>query len=324
MLIKLGEVPPTTATHHWADYVELLALTNLDGEFSRDDLLERWKGQDDIAAPAETLDDDDPPLLPSFGASKGDVDDRRRQVADDVFAHLDYRARTFDAAYPFEVHTGSLGRLRRRRASKRRQLYVFLLLASSLRNVPIKRRSSFTSPFERLAAEVLRAWLPKGAEVHPFGTGDSRSRYRGTMWQKLETLSSDLNERIGVDESSFAPTDTGDLGLDVVAWLPLGDTEPSLPVWFAQVTCQKDWKAKQYESGKAWESYLSMRAPRGNLLFVPYCFRDAAGRWYDPKWPVAAVVLDRQRVLWLLRAAKSIKSIPYELITEIMRFREAA
>lgn len=329
-LHKLGEVPRERFTHHWADYVELLCLANVDGEFSPDDLIERWKGQDDLGGVefSSAIDDDGPTDAPQLepGATKAAVDDHRHAKAGDVFEHLAYRAVAFGTDYPFELDGGHLRRLHRRPSlTTRHHLYVFLLLGSLLRYIPKKRQNDITTPFERLVAEVLRHWLPEGAEVHIFGTSARPDgRYNGTLWNKIKRLGADIGEMVLLGEDAFNVGDSGDLGLDVVAWLPLGDINPGLPVFFAQATCELRWKDKQHESGLNWVGYLKQSAPRGNLLFIPYCFRNPTGEWFDSKWPTATIVVDRQRVLWLLRDIEDpLQEVPYDLINEALGFADA-
>jgi hypothetical protein len=326
-LDRLGRLPRLRATHHWADYVELLSLVNVDGRFSVDDLVERWKEQHDL----ESVDDsnggeEDPVDAPGLepGAPAAAVDDRRYQRARDVFAHLAYRAQRFEESYPFDLPEYGSELVRVDDLDQPQRLYVFLLLASSLRYVPKARRHSVTQPFELMAAEVMRLLMPPTSEVHVFGTAQPQDgRYSGTMWEKINTLASDLGETVILSEDAFAATDTGDLGLDVVAWVPLGDGAPSLPVWFVQATCEAEWKAKQHESGGNWHSYITTRAPRGNVLVVPYCFRSTDGSWFDAKWPTAAVLVDRQRLCWLFRNhGVASAAMPEQLIEEALQFRE--
>lgn len=330
LLYNLARVPRERFTHHLADYVELLCLAHIDGEFSPEDLVERWKGQDDLGAePPEVDPDEEEPIgapVIEPGARKPVIDDRRHSVALDVFSHLGYRAAAFKDDYPFELKSGYLKMLRRRtHLTDRHKLYVFLLLGSLLRYVPRRRHSSITTPFERLVAEVLSVWLPDAAEVHLFGTAAKTSdRYVGTMWEKINLLGADIGEQVLLTETDFHASDTGDLGLDVVAWLPVGDRYAAMPVMFAQATCELRWKDKQHESGRNWQSYLKQSAPRGNLLFIPYCFRDPSGGWFDNKWPTDAVIVDRQRLLWLLRDLdRPLAEVPYDLVAEALDYREA-
>lgn len=260
------------------------------------------------------------------GALRPQIDDQRNRIIGDVFSHLTFRSIAFGADYPFTLMSGKVSRLCRREAmTDRHRLYIFLLLSSLLRYIPRGRQHVLTESFERLVAEVLREWLPDDAEVHLFGTtAGPGSRYTGPMWQKINQLALDLGERVLVDESDFSPHDSGDLGLDVVAWLPLGDSRAGLPVWFAQATCQSKWKGKQHESGINWDHYLNQSAPRGNLLFVPQCFRDATGQWYDAKWSIAAVIIDRQRTLYLLRGMDQLPAVvPRDFVNSALEVREA-
>lgn len=322
----LGRPPKLSPTHHWADYGELVCLANLDHVFTADDLIERWSDQNDILARDPEEEDSDVLNPPSTepGEPKAALDDRKQRKAADVFEHYEYRATTFGDDYPFDLVPKSRCLVLKEPGSDRHRLYLFLLMASCLNYVPKTQRHRLTASFERLVAETLKHWLPSEAEVHIFGTAaGTEGRYLGTMWQKITKLGVDLGERLLLDEENFRPSDSGDLGLDVVAWLPLGDPHPGLPVWFAQATCQAKWKDKQHESGINWSNYLKESAPRGNLLFVPFCFRDPTGRWYDVKWPTAAVIVDRQRVLRLLKNhERPTLALPNDYMDEALAFRE--
>lgn len=336
---ELGRLPRRKAGHHWADYVELLTLANIDGEFSQADLLERWAERDDLGEDlpdlgAEVEEDGDGPIDPpqaQAGEARAARHERLHRLALDVFSHFAYRAGQFGGAYPFKLQAAT-GKLLERRVEPdniQQNIYVFLLLASNLRYIRVGTRKHLTQNFERLTAEVLRRWLPNEAEIHIFGTtsgddptGASEGRYSGKLWAKLERLANDLGEQLLLSEEDFAKGDSGDLGLDTVAWLPMGDRESGLPVWFAQATCEAEWKHKQHESGGNWRAYLQESAPRGNLLFIPYCFRQPTGTWYDRKWPTAAVIIDRARLVWLLRdVAEPVEPVPYEVVKAALEFR---
>lgn len=320
-------MPREPFTYHWADYAELMCLTDMDGQVSPDDLLERWKAGDDLT-PTYTEDEDDPvevPRLPA-GATKASVDDFRSTRASDVFEHIKYRAKAFGDDYPFDLVSDAPDVLAKRAAlTDRHKLYIFLLVGSLLRYVPIKRRGEITDAFERLTAATLQHWFPADAMVDLFGTtAPAGSRYAGTMREKIARLAKDIGEVSHLSDDDFHENDRGDLGLDVVARLDVGDNLAGLPVFFAQATCELRWKDKQHESGRNWSSYLQESAPRGNLLFVPYCFRDPTGKWFDVKWVTAAVLIDRQRILWLLRdVSQGIPELPYSLVDEAIAMKRA-
>lgn len=332
MFQQLTELPRERATHHWADYVELLTLTHIDGEFSPADLLERWDERDDLGELQiqEGPDEDDgdeglfdaPPA--SLDWSSAARRDRRHRLAGDVFEHLLYRADRFGDSYPFEVQLGTIRLLRRRvdAAHHGHQTYLFLLLASCLRYIQTSERKHFTSNFEQVAAEMLSHWLPPHAEVHVFGTASASSpapRYTGTLLNKAQQLAADLREELA--RKKFSDRDSGDGGLDLVAWLPTGDDEKGVPTWFAQATCRVDWQLKQYEPLK-WNTYIPPTSPRGNLLFIPFCFRQAGGAWHDENWVTEAVIIDRARFLWLTELlSPDLDSLPQSALADALAYR---
>ena len=76
--------------------------------------------------------------------------------------------------------------------------------------------------------------LPADAEVHIVGKGGQQSpRYTGNKKQKLQSIARDLNTRLN-EEVRLPATDTGDAGMDLLAWLPVGDTANGLLVYFGQ------------------------------------------------------------------------------------------
>jgi hypothetical protein len=321
------ESPPNVrGVHHSADHVELLCLANIDGAYSRSDLIELWKAFDDDEQHVP-LDDDEVSSLVEGAepwASKSSRDDLRERRAEDVFSHLAYRSSTFGPAYPFKISSKAPRVLRRRdNLSPKQQLYVFLLVGSMLHYVQKKRHNEIALAFERLAAGVIKAILPKGAEVHVFGTSASgNSRYSGNTRTKVKQLATDLNEILILKETAFHPNDAGDMGLDVVSWIPLGDQAEGHLVWFAQATCQTKWQDKSHQSGARWRDYLTERAPRANLLLVPFCFRTPNGEWYDPKWRTGCVLLDRQRIVWTLRGMRQFpESVPKGVVEAVLAYR---
>jgi len=206
-----------------------------------------------------------------------------------------------------------------------RKLYSFLLLAASLRCIEVSERSVFTRGFERVSAAALKAWLPRQAQVHIFGTSAERSaRYRGTLQRKLQRLADDLSERLLLTDDQFRRGDAGDAGGDVVAWLPLGDENNSRLVLIAQATCEVNWEHKQHEAGHAvWRGIMTFAAPHANVMFVPFCFRNPDGEWFWSRWIHESILIDRVRLLWLLKGqAASLTAAPYDLVDRALAYRE--
>lgn len=322
-IASLSSPPKDRDTHHWADYAELLCLTGLDGVVSKSDLLERWAEADDLdrdleegGLEAEGEEDElEPPAEVSY------KDTRRAATADDVFRHLVYRSATFGAAYPFKLDEDG-GAIRRRRASDRRRLYLFLLLASSLGYLEKPRRGGLTRDFELLAVDAMRTWLPGLAQVHPFGTARSLgSRYKGPLEKKLQRFASDVGERSILQEGDLLPGDVGDLGGDVVCWLPLGDDRGSLPIFIGQATCNHSWRNKQAEPGFArWKKAIDFGVMTNAVFFVPFCFRKPDGTWFRRLW-VDTILLDRVRLMWLLSRRPDAEVRLPALVDEALAFR---
>ncbi|HSH62412.1 MAG TPA: hypothetical protein VK988_22735 [Acidimicrobiales bacterium] len=314
----MDRLPAAKHRHHLADYVELLCLTNADLEFSSADLVDRLLERSDVGEDATEEGDE-----PEPGEAPAAREDRLRRIAEDTFTHLAYRQGVFGRGYPFRLEGDNVLR-RVSQVTRRRKLYVFLLLASSLRYVNrTPYQSQLEKSFERLATEALRRLLPSDAEVHPFGTAASGGRYRGRAWLRYERLAKDLRDHPLLEETNFPINSVGDLGLDSVAWLPSGDDIAPMMTFFAQSTCTVEWRGKQSES-RRWETYLHALAPRGNFLFVPFCFRLPNGQWYDLTWVYDGVVIDRLRLLWIFRgSAVDLEEVPYDLVDASLAQREA-
>ena len=322
--IRTLERPPRTKdTHLWADYVELLCLVNPDGLVARADLVDRWRTSDDLRRGQQEDIEVESSQEGTQGASA--LGDRRIGHADDVFGHFIYRAATFGDSYPFTVT--ELGALQRREIlGGGHQLYVYLLLCSSLRYILRSEWDGLTKGFERLSEGALKAWLPVGAEVHIFGTSAGPDqRFIGTLQSKLTQLAGDLSERLLLTDEDFRRGDTGDAGCDIVGWIPLGDQTAGLLVILAQATCQVDWVSKQQESAPAtWGGILTWTVPHNNVLCIPFCFRAPDGAWYWKRQIRQSIVIDRVRLLWLFRNASApLVAGQVDVVARAIAFRES-
>ena len=106
---------------------------------------------------------------------------------------------------------------------------------------------------------------------------------------------------IVTDPNDYNPTDTGDGGVDVVRWLPLGDSQPSNMIVLGQCACTPDWVRKQSSSSyDAWHSRINFIARPSNMCFIPFFFRNAGGAWYKAKDIHSSVLVDRLRLMTLL------------------------
>jgi hypothetical protein len=331
-LKKLETLPKTYDSYEWADYVELLCLTNKDRRISKADALdfirERIKdlkeGQLEGSAAEEeeikeemeiedTTDDDEDIDEETFEPAI--ADDKWDTRGNDWFSHLEYRAGAFAEFYPFRVIKGGTVLVltgSKDRMSLQRKLYIFLLLASNLRYFSEADRTAIASIFEIASFHALQTYLPSGGRVHMFGKhGLNRSgRYSsGTLWQKLNRMADDIRAKVICEKSDFKPTNTGDAGLDLLAWLPL-EEDSSLRrgfiIVFGQCACTHGWVEKQFETSyDIWKDFMSFTIYPVRLTFIPYCFRKSSGVWHDYTKIHATVVVDRLRLISLLRGKQN-------------------
>jgi hypothetical protein len=326
-LLGLESLPRHRDTARYADYVELLCLANADLTISRADFIDRWQERRDLgetAAVAEDeVDDTNEDGEPSAGVGQGERSDWRVRMTDDVFRQLAYRLDAFAECYPFEMPSRT-NLLRKSDLTDDHRLYVFLLLAASQSHVRDAECRQLRRAFERLTADVLRALLPAGAEVHVFGTSASLGeRFHGAIYPKLSLLASDMAEYLHATKDEFDERDVGDAGLDVVGWIPLGDTVPNPIAFFAQSATGTDWIDKQHQSGAdAWRSILMLHATPANLICIPHCWRTANGGWPKPHEIHNSVVLDRVRVMNTLCGKGRLDSVPYDLVDRAIAYTE--
>lgn len=339
-LKKLETLPPTYDSHAWADYIELLCLTSKDGRVSKADVIDfvrrRKKDlkegqpiegseaeeediEEDIEAEIKIEDEyeddediDEDILEPAM------ADDKWNVRANDWFGHLEYRAGAFAESYPFRVAKGETVLVlssSKSRVSSRRKLYLFLLMASNLRYFNESDRTSIASIFEVASFYALEAYLPPQSKLHMFGKhslNDKGPYSSGTLWKKLNRMATDIREKVVCEQRDFKPNNTGDAGLDLIAWLPLeSEMRRGFFLVFGQCACTSQWVDKQFDTSyDTWKNYLSFTVYPTRLTFIPYCFRKATGAWYDYTKISATVLVDRLRLINLLKE-KQVTLRPY-------------
>ena len=283
----LEALPRSGARHTLADYVELLCLFNIDREMTKDVLVDRFKERSDTGE--AVLEDQYPADLP--------LDEALEAKAEDIFRHLKYREGTLGKKYPFTVDM-TRRRIVVRQTAGACRLYLFMLLASNLRYFT-ELTHRLTSDFEALGKIALSLMLPAIAQIYFFhGAGRQRSRYKGKLFQKLTLLSSDIFERVTVEQDDFSERDVGDAGLDLVGWVPVGDTSPGLLLCFAQCACTDKWVQKQRDP-QGLRQIMTLKAMPVTFTFVPFCFRRPTGGWYT-EHDVDSILIDRIRILGLV------------------------
>ncbi len=336
-LTDLGKLPntPYFDVHVWVDYIELLCLVNLDRQMSKADVLDRVRirAQDlpEGIDTEEEIDPDDAFLEDEdeeediSAASPAEINDKWSTLASDWYRHLSYRAGVFGKSYPFVMSDMGDVLKAKRVINPEAKLYIFLLLASNLRYFSKKDSSPLTRSFELLSAQALKSFFSDMAEVHVFGTSaKAGGRYGGTLWQKVNKLAADLGEKVVADKDNFPDEDTGDNGLDIVAWVPLGDNNSHRLIVLGQCACTLKWGPKQSSSSTdMWRQTMTLGAGTGNIIFIPFCLRRADGTWHR-KTDIQSILIDRLRFTHLLQSKVTLleKQSAYQVVERALAQRE--
>ena len=317
-VLKDIESPPDSKllAYIQADYVELCCLTSHDRVVTESDIISRYVQDADLN---ELSDFDEDP------GAESNISDEQIRVVHGFFEHLEYRARVVADSYPFALDDSNVLSVKSELQESQR-LYVYLLMASSLRHFEKSERTRISSSFEAIGAEALRQYMGGNATVHIFGTS-SRDHYSGKKYCKITKLAEDICEKVLIPEDRFDQRDSGDAGLDIVGWLPTHDNNPGRLLIFGQCACGDRWDEKQCSSDyKKWNKLISLSIEPVNSIFIPYCFRDASGAWFHPDKIHMSLMIDRIRIMKLLDSVESplgeMSPQVHELIDNVLSYRE--
>ena len=303
---KLDTPPKDARGFLWTDYVELRCLTSQDGLYGEGQVVDLETEADELMADEE-VDTDDVSDDGSEGADvEGDFLKNNEAVARkwaDISARLSARKISMDGYWPFDIHEGVLYR-KFDINNSRHVLYVALLIASALRYCVKNRQSEVTASLEEIGFHLFRSLMPFGWQVRPFGAHQNiADGFEGTLGQKFASLAAEVYPRYVRPENEFAPGNTGDGGLDIVAWHTLGDAARGhIPVAFAQCGCSPgDWEHKQYEGSPVnMDQKIGLQHPASNFYIMPHDMRSLTGGWERGDHIGTVILLDRVRIIRLV------------------------
>lgn len=263
--------PRDSDTHTIADFAELLCLVTVDRVCTRETIVDQAR---DVGECAVT-----------------DV------VLDDCFSQLAWRVSAYGPHYPFQLD--ARGRVLSASAtlSEPQRLYALLLLCANLPFVT-NRDGTLTATFERIALLVLKASWPANGAARAFGK--SETEYTGAKWERMNKLAEDIGGEGLCHATTFRARDTGDGGIDLVAWLDLDTHEKrNIPSALAQCACSREnWTAKQTEISEDRIKNSIHSTHRWNqMMFIPQSFRDSRGKWAVPGEVGQVILFDRLRIL---------------------------
>ncbi|WP_305832339.1 hypothetical protein [Photobacterium leiognathi] len=285
---KILEKTPDCArdkTHHYCDYIELIALCSDEDGLSNSDIYDRF------------LDDG---RISEIGSEDG-AESNESWVAEigNWFSELSARVIAYGDSYPFHFVEDRFAL--KQEIDDSHCVYLGLLLCSSLRY--IENSSILSSAFEYASLCAMKSYLPNLAQVHIFGVSSrNQGLYVGSLESKIRLLSEHTNYPVSSRPNVFRNGDNGDGGIDIVAWLPfLEDSNLDKKLLFiGQSAATMDWARKQH-SVERLHSYLDIETKTLNTLYVPFDMRD-----YDRnirEWTLVTtdILFDRQRMIKLLK-----------------------
>lgn len=301
----LDRLPGHAYTFLWADYVELLCLCSQNGIFAKGNLQAQEQEAQDIQ------NDTDEDLGALEIVTSAEVDDKVARRWDDIKCVLSVRQVSFPG-WPFKLQ-GDVLRRKLELASAEHRLYVSLLVASSLRLCNKTRTREITDAFEEISFHWLRQSLTPQWRVSPFGAHQNLpGAYTGTLRAKFEQLAKDIDCPLIKDASTYDPKDTGDGGIDLVAWQMMGDKRGHTQVIFGQCACSPtDWESKQLDVTPAsTEAYIKPQHPGAAYFFLPHDLYADDARWNRSTHVKGTVLIDRRRLLHLFAEQKSSVKLP--------------
>ncbi len=299
----------------WADYIELLCLANIDGEVTANDVIDRLaeRERDLFESNEEDLEDlnffeefEDEELI----SRRAEIPDRWKNDLSDWFKVLQVRQASYKESYPFIVSGDEIKK--KDSVTGCQMLYIYLILCSNLYLFDKSTISKLTSSFEIVCYNAFREILPHSAISHVFGSNplNKTGRYNNSLslWQRINLLCADINEVLNphISETNYPKKNKGDGGLDLVGWIPTGDSLPSTHIFLGQCACTENWVSKQHASSYSeWKARIIFTNQTSNTIFIPFCFRTASGLWHNAGDIKNTFLVDRKRLLFYYLQSKS-------------------
>jgi len=295
--------PPSDApfrAHYHADFIELRSLINNDMGVEVNAVIDLYESEPSKAK----LDN----LLNLNCECLGIIKYRENEYGQDH--------------YPFHLSSANNLQLKED-LNNAQKLYIFLLLCSCSSNLSSSHASDVRRDFERISKEVLSKYLPSNSICHIMGkSGIEEQRYKGHITDKLTLLAKDLQTSAIFESHFFSAQNSGDGGLDVVAWLPFsGDSSLKFTQFYvAQCATGRDWTKKQDEPDKL-KKYIKTPDSFNKCLFIPYDGRNSDGRFNQQADILSDIVFDRLRMLHISDELDFINDIPsITIVNDLINF----
>lgn len=298
MNFKIGEISKSNS-HLFADVIEILVALN----YFEKDLISKNDIEDTInrnVTSAEELDEEE--LLENEdGSSKHN---RYEKYIDDAWFMLSHRSTIFSQAYPFIIEGEALQL--RKRLSSSQYIYLFILFCSRLKSFTARGiHQKWAKYFTKLCKYATYGLAPKNAMIKIFDANseDRRNYYTTNLRHALEILGNDMGVRVFKEQLDTEST-SGDFGIDIVAIYKFEESiKTGNFVIFGQCGAQGDnWHTKNFECHPdRFRQIFPTFSPIIPIIYTPADYRSADGEWFTQNKAIGGTVLDRRRIMKLLK-----------------------
>lgn len=271
----------------WADYLEFRCVTNIDNQISTADLSNFVETAEDFNEDSDILGEN------SLVAER---DDELEAYISRYMGFLRSRKMLFGENYPFELMENGI--FLKENLTPPQIGYIILLFSSCLKNININHREILTTSFENVTAAYFQNLLSSHGCAHVIS---SKNKNIGTTaLQRIEWVASQLGSSVICDKTAFAGNTAGEKGLDVIAWLDVGDTLNNKPIFLIQATCGDsisfELKTAQVSPAK-WRKIIKFDNRPIEVLSIPHSYRKQNNLFEDELMYGNALLIDRSRIL---------------------------
>ncbi len=312
MTFELGVTHPNTP-YLFSDLAELLLMVSWNGRtYLHKNDLESILNEGDISE--DELDDEfeAEEIQDIEGLSTAEKSNRREQQLEDVISHLAFRNARLGGDYPFFV-SGEKIEISSSFTDEQR-IYRFLLACSRLRSFKQKGTPQrWAKTFTLLSRYVLSALTPKFARTHIFdaNSDDRKNIYSTDLRKALPRLGQELGVLAINNDACNSVDAAGDGGFDLVSFFNFNDDASVNYAVLGQCGAQETgWPRKTLEAHSMHlRSYFHMQFDYPSTMLTPVLYRTNAGNWYQNKATDGILLLDRLRIIQLLKTAELVPEI---------------
>lgn len=280
MFRDIDVTPSSTNIIFWADYIELRALLEEDRNF--------------VKADFEKV----------LGENRDSASEKWRDALNLALARVAY----FGDAYPFKIPEDESDIIiLKQDLDDAAKSYLSLLLFSSLKYIEKTYVNGLAREFEILSSRAFLSCMPSGSIVKANWAqpGVDDNCYRGTLPEKLRAIANDIRCSTdgGIVDADYDARDSGDGGIDLVAWHAMYDKREGIPIAMGQCSCSKtEWKLKQVEAiYYKHQQVLPVAHAWANYYFCPLDLRKTEATWHFGRDIGGAIIIDRFRLISIMR-----------------------